>query len=169
MRFATRYYTKFRSPYWGGFVSPDKTEPNAANKGKLVVNEHMEGYSELDESAFMDVLKELLDCPANDMTDADVHTQFDLKDKVGNVTNTVAPNHVSEIKGYYNGRRALMNQIIADVDAFKEDTGFMTFERKYPMGQDLNCFSVVDNEDEKNTTQLDGYIWVKAEKPGGCS
>ena len=169
MRFEVKYYTKFRSPYWGGFVSPGKTEPNAANRGKLVVNEHMEGYSELDESTFMDVIQELLDCPASDMTDAEVHAQFDLKDKDGNVQNTVAPNHVGEIKGYYNGRRALMNQIIADIDAFKENTGFMAFEHKYPMGKDLNCFSVVDNEDDKNTTQLDGYIWVKAEKPGGFS
>lgn len=165
MKFTVEYRTKFTLPYWGGYVSPDDKQAKS-NKGKIISHETCDIYSQLDQSTFEDVLKEVLDYPDKDMTEEDVQRDFG-----NNAIGKVEDKNVKTILEYYNGRRALALKVLNDVkerllwhdecDADDVPTKDLPTILCYEIPESMNTFNVYDEPsiDGKEKQEL-SYIKI---------
>lgn len=152
MKFTVEYRTRFTLPYWGGYVSPENRQIES-NKGKIIKHESCDIYSQLDRSTFEDVLREVLDYPDKEMSEEDVHRDFESS-KIGKIEDK----HVKEILKYYNGRRALALKILDEVEEEirkHELVNNKQFVLQHDIPESMNTFIVYDEPGEPGKEKQD--------------
>lgn len=110
--------------------------------------EHTTKYTMENVDAFKELLKDLIDPPAYELTDDNIKNEFQYRD--------ITPKNLEQIKKYYGYRKELYEEACADLDRIVKDGKTVRIEYEFP--PDIDHFTVrelpEDQEEQYKETVL---------------
>lgn len=139
MKYHVKYYNKWQQPY---FYTESK---------EICETENYDSYTTTSFELCKQIVKDFLDAPTAELSLEAIHQDFDHGNDI------LAESQAICIQTYYNGRLAMYNAILTDLNEVK---GNKTLH--YDIPEKYNRFTRYENdEDEKLSKQLEAYIEIE--------
>jgi len=139
MKYCIKYYNRWQRPY---FYTESKD---------ICESENFDSYTTTSLELCKQIIKDFLDAPIAELSLEAIHKDFDHGNDILSESQAIC------IQTYYNGRLAMLNAILDDLEGIEENKIL-----HYDIPEQYNRFTRYENdEDEKLSKQLEAYIEIE--------